>query len=365
MSDNNGSTTGMHGNRSKDRIVNRWFSAVVGVMILQVLSCSIIFLTTCADFSSHKVCDRRWAELCDTICRSGESLDNMLGTTIAVRPDGHGVAVAADSVAATYIFSKKDIDKVMDAHKALMARQDMLADDLRQETNNNINKVNGWLAFWMGVMAILGVFVPIALQFKLYRESRDREDLYQRRFKDTKTDVEKCIRQINTDFQSEIVRIESYLYKRMEKRVNDEIAIFEPIKLYFKVRTFNLLCKSSELKDVSSRGRILDESWREITDKFADLIDYFSSYKNNRDGSAHIDREFVYTFTVALVYVASALTTIKKLSNWRRTRRVNMAVDRVKGLIRIMYNPGMSYDGLKNELTECHRLMCLITLRLL
>lgn len=375
MSDNTNSVTGGgktsdDGNKKKDRTVNWWSLGVVTVVVLLELSCLIMFWKTCDSAPVHKDCDRRWMELRDSLYHNGEALDKMPGIPVAVRPDGHGVAAAADSVAATYIFSKKDIDKVMDAHKALMARQDMLADDLRQETNNNINKVNGWLAFWMGVMAILGVFVPIALQFKLYRESRDREDLYQRQFKDTKTDVEKCVgradssvRQLSSDFQSAIVRIETDLYKRLEKRVNDEIAALETMKLHFKVRTFHVLCDSPELEVVSSRGRILDESWREITDKFADLIDYFSSHKNNRDGSARIDREFVYTFSVALVYVASALTTIKRLSNRRRTRRVNMAVDRTNRLISIIDEPGMTHDELKRELREYCGFIRSITLR--
>ena len=61
-----------------------------------------------------------------------------------------------------YLIPLSDILKVRESQKLLIMRQDQLIDDVRQETNNIINKMNGWLGFWMGVMAILGVFVPIA-----------------------------------------------------------------------------------------------------------------------------------------------------------------------------------------------------------
>lgn len=49
---------------------------------------------------------------------------------------------------------------------ALLQRQHEHAlDDLRQETNNIINKLNGWLGFWIAVAAILAVILPIVCQY--------------------------------------------------------------------------------------------------------------------------------------------------------------------------------------------------------
>ena len=49
-------------------------------------------------------------------------------------------------------------------------------DDCRQETNNNINKSNGWLGFWIATMTILGVILPILMQHKNSKEERERID---------------------------------------------------------------------------------------------------------------------------------------------------------------------------------------------
>lgn len=36
--------------------------------------------------------------------------------------------------------------------------------DLRQETNNVIDKQNGWLSFWIGILAIVGALIPFIFQ---------------------------------------------------------------------------------------------------------------------------------------------------------------------------------------------------------
>lgn len=38
-------------------------------------------------------------------------------------------------------------------------------DDLRQETNNVIDKQNGWLSFWIGILAIVGALIPAMSHF--------------------------------------------------------------------------------------------------------------------------------------------------------------------------------------------------------
>ncbi len=43
--------------------------------------------------------------------------------------------------------------------------------DLRQESNNIINKFNAWLGFWIAILAIFGAVIPIVLQYVLKKKS--------------------------------------------------------------------------------------------------------------------------------------------------------------------------------------------------
>lgn len=65
--------------------------------------------------------------------------------------------------------------------KDIITRQEHLINDIRQETNNNLDKMSAWLSFWIAVLALLGVFVPFAFQFFVYK--RDEERLRQYRNK--------------------------------------------------------------------------------------------------------------------------------------------------------------------------------------
>lgn len=46
--------------------------------------------------------------------------------------------------------------------------------DLRQESNNIINKWSAWLGFWISILALLMGLLPIAIQFKLSSRSEKR-----------------------------------------------------------------------------------------------------------------------------------------------------------------------------------------------
>lgn len=46
--------------------------------------------------------------------------------------------------------------------KNLYERQGDLVADIRQETNNNLDKMSAWLAFWITVLGFIGVACPIA-----------------------------------------------------------------------------------------------------------------------------------------------------------------------------------------------------------
>lgn len=44
--------------------------------------------------------------------------------------------------------------------------------DLRQETNNVIDKQNLWFSFWLGILALVGALIPVVTQLKLSSEQK-------------------------------------------------------------------------------------------------------------------------------------------------------------------------------------------------
>lgn len=65
-----------------------------------------------------------------------------------------------------------DVIKTMQAHIEMVEdRQKDIVSDLRQETNNVINKVNGWLGFWIALLALFGGILPMIIQYILFKRS--------------------------------------------------------------------------------------------------------------------------------------------------------------------------------------------------
>ena len=48
--------------------------------------------------------------------------------------------------------------------------------DLRQETNNVIDKQNGWLAFWIAILALVGALLPLLIQMNMQQDLRHEYD---------------------------------------------------------------------------------------------------------------------------------------------------------------------------------------------
>lgn len=62
---------------------------------------------------------------------------------------------------------------------------EVLRNDMRQETDNVIDKMNLWLALWLTLIAVFGGFIPVILQYRLYivnRKKLDEEISYYRNF---------------------------------------------------------------------------------------------------------------------------------------------------------------------------------------
>lgn len=70
--------------------------------------------------------------------------------------------------------TQEDLKKLVLTVNALGENQETLAGDTRQETNNIINKVNGWIGFWIALLTIFCGIVPMVIQH-VQRQQTKRE----------------------------------------------------------------------------------------------------------------------------------------------------------------------------------------------
>lgn len=61
---------------------------------------------------------------------------------------------------------------IMARLKHIEGNQENIISDCRQETNNIINKINGWIGFWIAILAIFGGLIPIIIQYVLNHKTK-------------------------------------------------------------------------------------------------------------------------------------------------------------------------------------------------
>ncbi|MCM1370271.1 MAG: hypothetical protein NC204_07880 [Candidatus Amulumruptor caecigallinarius] len=94
-----------------------------------------------------------------------------------IRSNGRLIVANGDSI----IGILSDITrKLSDNQRAIAEQQHEVISDIRQETNNDINRVSGWMGFWIAVLALLGVILPAAAQYFSVRSERERMHKLQR-----------------------------------------------------------------------------------------------------------------------------------------------------------------------------------------
>ena len=62
------------------------------------------------------------------------------------------------------------VTTVQNRHNEHLSKLDNALLDIRQETNNNLTKIETRVTLWMGILAFIGIFIPVFLQLNLRKE---------------------------------------------------------------------------------------------------------------------------------------------------------------------------------------------------
>lgn len=90
-------------------------------------------------------------------------------------------------------------------------------DDLRQETNNIIEKQNGWFSFWTAILALVGGLLPVLIQMNTQKDQRHE-------FEEEKKKIQEAIKPLRSNFYySEISKLSFTLIECSESilRIDD------------------------------------------------------------------------------------------------------------------------------------------------
>lgn len=322
---------------------SHWMVIIVfAIGIFAVAAAGIMFYRTCIMDLSHEEINRKWLRNTSRVYFQGLSHDSLMVSADSLKISAGGVESLAgrlrnkksdDKYESTdtlkksvsdakdkvyYILTKDDLQNIVKGQELVIERQDALVQDLRQESNNLINKMNGWLAFWIGIIALLGVFIPIAMQFKLSHESQEEQKIRSREFEMQKEELHKTKKDLKEKIDDNL------------KRFNADIKAMEYTAL---IRNFQYVCESPEINVNEYRRGLLLRIWDKMTLK---LNLFISNYCNAADDRSKM--ESIHELTVALIMTTNVLAMISRLSP-RRIRHFGNVIDETYNIIRCLNQP--------------------------
>lgn len=315
------------GKPNKDTEVNVVFCGVTIIMLLIAAGGIWMFIESCKYETKYAQLEDIWLKQRNSIYSTAIPADSVLTEIIAVRDKLSVKSQISEKGVNEYLVPVSEIAKIKETQKLLLMRQDQLTDDIRQETNNIVNKMNGWLGFWMAVMAILGVFVPIALQIKLYLENRDsdarlrqecHEELEHLR-EESASYESKCENVLRTEqakITGELLKMEVHADKQFEQLQNElqnkyqkDKEELQRIKFAAIIRSFHNIADSPEIRTIEVRNELLKKNWTEIVDLVNKFIAHYITQTPGNGES--------YVMSVVLVQIVSVISTLRILNPHR------------------------------------------------
>lgn len=205
-------------------------------------------------------------------------------------------------------------------------------DDLRQETNNVINKFNGWLSFWLAILALVGGLIPFVIQLAM---QADQKEKVERISEEQKREFRKLHEEVKTQLQ-ELDR---------EKKQMEKSRIFTEITRL----TYTLISCRENVWGVTAidRMRFWDEIFIHLSKDIDRLFDNIGHKEAllQKDNAFYLQMVLVQLYTVYNTYLPTQTVVYK-------TRQVVELMGIITELLTHLSEKGYSPSQLEDDLYE-------------
>lgn len=218
----------------------------------------------------------------------------------------------------------------------IIDQQDRLINDFRQEMNNNINKINTWLAYGIGIIGLLGVFIPLAIQIKFNSDEEEISKERKEEFSKMKEDFEKL--KIKIEQQ---VKLQNHsIQKSMRELVNDFTKKFDEEKnklnkeaqlhrIWSRFMSFSCCLDNLGLKDLSEKNELLKYTWNKSIESLSDIL-------AETCGKTDVNIQDRVALVMSLVMLNSMISLLRNSPNIEIYRQYDEIGDEVRTILHQM-----------------------------
>lgn len=168
---------------------------------------------------------------------------------------------------------KCHIDSIYTQHSA---HYENALNDLRQESNNIINKWNGWFSFWIALLALLAGVIPLLVQMKV---AHDNKEQLKDKFKELESQENLNEKRLEKFIESINYRVDLIL-KDFNNKNQDIRDGYDRFKLADIMNSFSVGWDNKLFTDCKERTILLDSVLTHLKKLFNE---YIVCLKNNTE----------------------------------------------------------------------------------
>ena len=121
-------------------------------------------------------------------------------------------------------------------------------DDLRQETNNVIDKQNGWLSFWIAILALVGALLPLLIQMNTQQDQRHKFEEEKKDIRSVLNETKEFRTTMRNELEAKSNSLKSEINKEFEEEKKDIRSVLNETKNFRTTMQNELEAKSKSLK---------------------------------------------------------------------------------------------------------------------
>lgn len=216
---------------------------------------------------------------------------------------------AVDSIADTTMMAQMDsLMKAINAWNAFSEKEFLHGlDNLRQETNNVIDKQNGWLSFWLGIFALVGALIPFIFQLRI---QKNQEKIMDSKMKEVNQIIDAKKLELKS-LKDEVGQTIAAKKLELDTFKNDIGQAVASKKLELDTLKNEITSETKKIKDESKANQKVIEDFKSEHEKFqlyseiTRLTSTLITCKENKWGKDHIDRNALWNDLFANLYQKS------------------------------------------------------------
>lgn len=162
----------------------------------------------------------------------------MIDSIVLVKPDSATIAI--DTLQLKTLICR--VDSMREMQRQFY---DNYLSDLRQESNNNINKYNGWLSFWIALLTIVLGVIPFMMSYKVNSYHKEYLDFLIRKTARELKD------QVETDLQDDKKAI-----KKLKEEIDLTQGVIKKLGLQTMAEDINIAKNNKLLTDTRERSQL-------------------------------------------------------------------------------------------------------------